>query len=74
MTPTVETELDIATKLFNVRMLIKQVSQISFEAREIDKAFPADYYEFNNAEKMLSLYTQLLNKVVELSKEIKRYT
>lgn len=68
----IETDIDTAKKLLSARMLIKQLSQLSFEAREIDKAFPSDYYEFNNAEQMLELYRSLLDKIVVLSKEINK--
>jgi len=67
---TIETEIDLAKKLLNLRMLAKQVGQLSYELREIDKAFPADYYEFNNAEKMIELYGDVLEKVVKLGREI----
>lgn len=65
-----EDDLDISKKLFKARMIAKSVSQISFELREIDKAFPSDYYNFNDAEKMLSFYQIVENKILELSKEI----
>lgn len=63
-------EINTAKQLFSTRMLIKQLMQISFEAREIDKSFPSDYYEFNNAEKMLELYNLILDRILELSKDI----
>lgn len=69
---TIETDIDMAKKLFNARIISKTISQISFELREIDKAFPIEYYEFNNAEKMLELYRTIEDKVLELSEHIKQ--
>ena len=70
MNTQIETDIDVAKQLFKARMIIKQLSQLSFEAREIDKAFPADYYDFNSAEKMFSFYAEILHKIVKLSNEI----
>ena len=44
---------------------------MSFELREIDKAFPYDYYEFSHAEKMIQLYETIEDKVLELAEVIK---
>lgn len=66
----IETDISVAKRLFKARMIVKQLSQISFECREIDKAFPADYYDFNSAENMLDLYKEIIEKIVKLSKEV----
>jgi len=65
-------EIDIAKKLFNSRLVAKAISQLSFELREIDKTFPADYYDFNNAEKMLELYHLIEDRILVLSEDIKK--
>lgn len=68
----IESDIDVAKKLFNARIIAKTISQISFEIREIDKAFPIEYYEFNNAQKMLELYHIVEDKIMELSEHIKQ--
>ena len=68
----IETDINLAKRLFNSRLIAKAVSQLSYELREIDKSFPADYYDFSNAEKMLGLYRLIEDKVLELSEDIKQ--
>jgi hypothetical protein len=67
----IENDIDLTKQLFKKRIVAKTISQMSFELREIDKAFPSDYYEFSHAEKMLQLYEIIEDKVLELAEVIK---
>lgn len=67
----IETEYDVASQLLKTRMRLKKLSQLSYELKAVENAFPVDYYLEENAEGMLKLYALIENKILELSEEIK---
>ena len=67
-----ETDLDLTQKLLNTRMVMKQISQLSYELKEIDKIFGQEYYEINRAEKLLVLYKSIEDKIISLADELKK--
>lgn len=66
----IENEYDIAEQLLRARMRMKTLSQLSYELRAIDTAFPSNQYEIQNAEQILGLYDIIESKIVELAIEI----
>lgn len=66
----IENEYDIAEQLLRARMRMKTLSQLSYELRAIDTAFPSNQYEIQNAEQILGLYDIIEEKIVELAVEI----
>ena len=67
-----ETDMDLTQKLLNTRMVMKQISQLSYELKEIDKIYGQEYYESNRAEQLLKLYTGVEDKVISLARDLKK--
>ena len=67
-----ETDMDLTQKLLNTRMVMKQISQLSYELKEIDKIYGQEYYESNRAEQLLKLYTSVEDKVISLARDLKK--
>lgn len=69
---TPQADFDLANKLLDCRLRMKLISQLSYELREIDRAFPSEHYDQSNAEGLYQLYLKIEDKVLEMAEEIKR--